>query len=73
MKTYLTVMFSSEGETPSQVTSALMNLGFKPSKGAYDYVYEWQGVQDIRDIIWFADRVHAALKGTNCLFKFETV
>lgn len=73
MKTYLTVYFSSEGAKPSEVTDALLDLGFKPTKGNYDYVYEWGDVKDVRDVIWFGDRVHLGLKGYNVRFKLETI
>lgn len=73
MKTYLTVFFASDGAKPSQVTESLMNLGFKPTKGNYDYVYDWGDVKELKEIIWFGDRVHAALAESRVLFKLETV
>ncbi len=72
MKTYLTVMFSSEGTTPSKVNDTLMSMGFQPITGNYDYVYDWGTKADINEIIWFGDKVHAALKGSKVLFKLET-
>lgn len=73
MKTYLTVFFSSDGARPSVATESLLDLGFRPTKGPHDYVYEWGDVKDVKDLVWFADRVHAALEGTHVLFKLETV
>jgi hypothetical protein len=72
MKTYLTVMFSSEGTTPSKVNDILMSMGFQPITGNYDYVYDWGTKANIKEIIWFGDKVHAALKGCKVLFKLET-
>jgi len=37
MKTYLTITFHSEGSSPSEVKTQLMNLGFKAAKGSYDF------------------------------------
>ncbi len=69
MKTYLTITFNSEGSRPSQIKNQLMNLGFKAAKGSYDFVYEWdQKDVSIDELVWFADKIHAALKKHNILF-----
>ncbi len=73
MKTYLTVYFNSNGSKPSSVTEQLLNLGFKPTKGPHDYYYEWGDAQDVNDLIWFADRVHAAIEDMGVMYKLETV
>ena len=72
MITYLTVTFNSEGSKPSEITDRLRILGFKPTTGAYDFMYEWDKKASVKDALWFADKVHATLKGCNCLFKMET-
>jgi len=74
MKTYLTIMFNSEGSNPSEVKNQLLNLGFKVTKGNYDFVYEWdKDLVNIDELVWFADKVHAALKDTRVIFSIETV
>ena len=73
MKTYLTIMFNSEGSTPSDVKNQLLNLGFKATKGNYDFVYEWNKDVDLEELIWFADKVHSALKNTKVFFSIETI
>jgi len=74
MKTYLTIMFNSEGSKPSEVKNQLLNLGFKAAKGNYDFIYEWEEEQvKIDELVWFADKVHSALKDSNVLFSIETV
>lgn len=73
MKSYLVVWFNSEGSEPSEVTQRLLSLGFKPIKGNYDYVYEWQGDVSVDEVLSFADKVSLTLEGTNVLFKIETV
>jgi hypothetical protein len=74
MKTYLTIMFNSEGSTPSEVKNQLLNLGFKTAKGSYDFVYDWADeVATVEELVWFADKVHAALKSHNVCFTIETV
>ena len=74
MKTYLTLTFNSEGNSPSEVKNQLMNLGFKAAKGCYDFLYEWdQKEVTVDDLVWFADKIHATLKGYNVLFTIETI
>jgi hypothetical protein len=73
MKTYLVVWFRSEGSTPLEVTQRLLSLGFRPVKGNYDYVYEWDKNATVDDLVKFADKVHLTLKGLDVLFRLETV
>jgi hypothetical protein len=74
MKTYLKIMFNSEGSTPSDVKNQLMNMGFKATKGNYDFVYDWsQGSVGIDELVWFADKVHSALKKNKVYFTIETI
>jgi hypothetical protein len=74
MKTYLTIMFNSEGMKPSEIKDQLLNMGFKAAKGNYDFIYEWDEEDvSVEDLVWFADKVHAALKETNVYFSIETI
>ncbi len=73
MKTYLTITFNSEGSSPSEIKTQLMNLGFKAAKGSYDFVYDWKKKEvSIDELVWFADKIHASLKNNNILFQIET-
>ncbi len=73
MRTYLKVTFNSEGAQPSEIVARLQSLGFKPITGAYDMMYEWDDGADVEDAIWFADKIHATLKGYNVMFQIETI
>ena len=74
MKTYLTLIFNSEGTSPSQIRNQLLNLGFKATKGNYDFVYEWSpNNTTIEELVWFADKVHATLKNCKVNFTIETI
>jgi hypothetical protein len=72
MRTYLTVMFSSDGDLPSEVVDRLQMIGFKPCTGNYDFVYEWDRNATVEDTIDFADKVHGVLKKMGVLFRLET-
>ena len=74
MKTYLKILFNSEGASPSEVKDQLLNIGFKATKGNYDFVYEWnKEAADLDELIWFADKVHSVLKKNKVYFSIETV
>ena len=74
MKTYLKIYFNSEGSSPSEIKNQLLNMGFKATKGNYDFVYNWgEKSADIEDLIWFADKIHAALKEHKVFFTVETI
>ena len=74
MKTYLTIMFNSEGSSPSEVKDQLLNMGFKVTKGNYDFVYEWdEESTSVEELVWFADKVHVALKKNKIYFTIETI
>ena len=74
MKTYLKIMFNSEGNSPSKIKDQLLNLGFKATKGNYDFVYDWnEEFTNVEDLVWFADKVHSTLKKSNVYFTIETL
>lgn len=74
MKTYLKIMFNSEGSSPSELKNQLLNMGFRATKGNYDFVYEWnEETATVEDLIWFADKVHAALKKSKVYFTLESI
>lgn len=73
MKSYLMVWFNSEGGRPSEVTQRLMSMGFKPIKGSYDYVYEWDDRVNVDEILRIGDKIQLTLKGLDVMFKLETV
>lgn len=73
MKTYLNVRFHSDGEKSTSVNDRLMSMGFQPTKGRYDYVYEWAENATLEDTLSIADQLHSTLKDSNVFFNLETV
>jgi hypothetical protein len=73
MRTYVILQLDSEGASFSEVAETLEDLGFKPQTGEYDFVYEWDRNASVKDSLWFADRIHTALKGKRVWFRIETV
>jgi len=74
MKTYLKILFNSEGDSPSEIRDMLLNMGFKATKGNYDFVYDWNKEStEVDELVWFADKVHSALKNSKVYFDIETI
>ncbi len=74
MKTYLKILFNSEGASPSDIKDQLLNMGFKATKGNYDFVYDWNDESaSLDELVWFADKVHLALKKNMVYFSIETI
>ncbi len=72
MKTYIKLTFDSEGEKPSEIVDVLHGLGFESIRGEYDMVYEWDDSAEVKDAVWFADKIHTTLQGHNVLYSIET-
>jgi len=75
--THVQVWFYSEGASPSEVVEKLLELGFKPVKGPYDFVYEHTD-EELKEthigtaILEIADAIHKTLKGFKVLYRLET-
>ncbi len=73
METYLRITFDSEGGKPSEVADRLLQAGFVPTHGNYDFVYEWRGNAPRDDVLELADALSEQLRGFRVLFEIETV
>ncbi|MCF2135956.1 MAG: hypothetical protein K9W43_01840 [Candidatus Thorarchaeota archaeon] len=75
--TRVSIWFYSEGASPAKVIQKLLELGFTPVRGAYDFVYEHQQ-SDMTEkdlggaIIEIANALHIALKGFKVWFNLDT-
>jgi len=73
MKTYLKIMFTSDGSAPSDIITELIKLGFKAIVGYYDFEYDWgKDDVDINELIYLADKIHSALDKNKAFFTMET-
>ncbi|MGQ4910779.1 MAG: hypothetical protein ACP6KW_01285 [Candidatus Thorarchaeota archaeon] len=75
--THLKVWFYSEGASPSEVIGKLLQLGFTPIRGAYDFAYEHSN-PDITDenlgsaILEISNAIHKTLAGFKVLYTMDT-
>lgn len=76
-ETRVQVWFYSEGAKPSTIVKKLLALGFKPLKGAYDFVYT-HSEEEMSDadlgtaILEISDALHKALNGFKVLYNLDT-
>jgi hypothetical protein len=73
MKTFLAVVFNSDGKLPSEVSDRLLDLGMQATQGSYDFIYVWDEEPDVDMLLMLADKIHAALAGTGALFSLKTI
>lgn len=71
-KAHLTLWFNSEGKAPTSVMMRLQDIGFKPSEGKHDFIYDWKQGIGLEEISVLRDNVHKALRGSKVLYKLET-
>ncbi|OGS42690.1 MAG: hypothetical protein A3K67_04545 [Euryarchaeota archaeon RBG_16_62_10] len=68
-KTYVRVIFSSEGESPKQVIERMMRIGATPVGGDYDFEFSLSDDERIFDRI---EKIHNALKGARVRYSITT-
>ena len=73
MKTYMSIMISSDGSLASEITDILTDLGFKTHFGSHDFVYDWKDQQvTISDVQKFIDEVQNELRGMDVKFNITS-
>ena len=65
LKTYLKIIFSSEGDSPRTINKRVEKIGFRPVIGDYDYVIETGFEDNLFDIL---EKLHNALKGSKARY-----
>lgn len=73
MRTNVSIIVSSEGGSMSEVAKSFGELGFKPTLGMHDFVYEWEETSVTPEkVIEFIDKVQKKLNGMNVGLHFVT-
>jgi hypothetical protein len=73
MKTNVSIIISSEGGLMSEVARRFEELGFKPTLGMHDFVFEWEETKVTpENVIDLIDNVQKKLKGTDVGLHFMT-
>ncbi|MCK4328110.1 MAG: hypothetical protein KAW41_06645 [Candidatus Diapherotrites archaeon] len=73
MKTYLTLWYSSEGDSPIEVGKKLNALGFVDQQGNYDFSYSWDKRPPVDELLRLGNLIQKKLHGSKAVFKMETI
>lgn len=73
MRTYVRMIFHSEGASPQQVLKVMRELGFEESMGMHDFVYKWKDKAGLDEVIRLVSDMHSRMKGLNVAYEITTI
>jgi hypothetical protein len=73
MRTYVRMIFQSEGAGPRAVLLAMRELGFEESMGMHDFVYRWKEQSPFEEVIALVTRMHERLNGMKVSYEITTI
>ncbi len=73
MRTYVRMIFQSEGAEPRTVLKLMHELGFEESMGMHDFVYRWKDSVNFEQVLTLVSNLHAKLKGLHVSFEVTTI
>ena len=73
MRTYVRMIFHSEGATPVDVLKAMREVGFEESMGMHDFVFKWKEPAGLDDVMGLIGKLHARLKGLDVHYEITTI
>jgi len=73
MRTYVRMIFHSEGASPKDVVRVMRDLGFEESMGMHDFVYKWKDKTSLDDVIRLVSEMHGRMKGLNVNYEITTI
>lgn len=74
MRTYVRMLFNTEGAEPRDIVGIMNELGFEASLGTHDFVYVWNGKKTaIEEVLALIGKMHKKMKGLNLSYEITTV
>jgi hypothetical protein len=73
MRTYVRMVFHSEGASPLEVLKVMRELGFEESMGMHDFVYKWKDRASLDEVIELVGKMHARMKGLDVNYEITTI
>lgn len=73
MRTYVRMVFHSEGASPLDVLKVMRELGFEESMGMHDFVYKWKDRASLDEVILLVGKMHARMKGLDVNYEITTI
>ena len=73
MRTYVRMIFHSEGADPLAVLNVMQDLGFEQSMGMHDFVYNWKQRATLDEVLKLVRSMHGRIMGLNVNYEVTTV
>jgi hypothetical protein len=73
MRTYVRMIFHSEGASPETVLKLMRSLGFEESMGMHDFVYKWKDKASFDEVIHLVSEMHSRMKGLDVNYEITTI
>jgi hypothetical protein len=73
MRTYVRMIFDSEGAPPAEVLRVMRQLGFEESMGMHDFVYTWKERVALDQVLQLVGRLHTGIHGLRVHYEITTV
>jgi hypothetical protein len=73
MRTYVRMVFHSEGASPLKVLEVMRQMGFEESMGMHDFVYKWKDKTTFDEVIRLVDDMHGRMKGLDVNYEITTI
>ncbi|MGC2034157.1 MAG: hypothetical protein WA761_01775 [Thermoplasmata archaeon] len=73
MRTYVRMIFHSEGASPQTIVKVMRDLGFEESMGMHDFVYKWKDKATLDEVIQLITDMHGRMKGLNVNYEITTI
>jgi hypothetical protein len=73
MRTYVRMIFDSEGASPVDVLRVMRELGFEESMGMHDFVYKWKDRAALDEVLKLIGSMHDRLKGLRVNYEITTI
>ena len=73
MRTYVRMIFNSEGANPQQIVSLMRQMGFEESMGMHDFVYKWKDRASLDEVLRLVSDMHTRMKGLQVNYEVTTI
>jgi hypothetical protein len=73
MRTYVRMIFDSEGAGPAAILQIMRELGFEESMGMHDFVYKWKDKAAFDEVLELITKLHGRLKGLHVSYEITTI
>jgi hypothetical protein len=73
MRTYVRMIFDSEGAGPADVLRVMKEMGFEESMGMHDFVYKWKERASFDEVLKLITTLHERMKGLRVNYEITTI